>query len=91
LRASTALPATLPARIEHVMRCLYGSRWRTRGAMALGIGRMTLHRWMSGEAPNSNVDLGLLMLIARERADRMRHGTELDRLERAFNKHLGNA
>lgn len=73
------------------MRALYGARWRTRGAMALGVGRMTLHRWMSGETPSSNVDLELVTLIAQERAARVRDRADLDKLEKALNKHLESA
>jgi transcriptional regulator with XRE-family HTH domain len=84
LNVATKLPVSLPDRIEYVMRLLYGSRWRTKAAAALGIGRMTLHRWMSGEAPQSNVDLDLLQLIASERAARMRLGNDLDKLVPSF-------
>jgi hypothetical protein len=87
----TKIPAALPARIEYVMRRMYGSRWRTKAASALGIGRMTLHRWMSGDVPASNVDLDMLALIERERGSRMAQTVELDGMARALNKHLENA
>lgn len=86
--SSTKLPASLPARIEHTGRALYGRRWRTALATALGISRVTLDRWLKGFAPQTNVDVELLTLIAKERAARAAHGVTLDRMCREFNKLL---
>jgi hypothetical protein len=88
LLASTRLPATLPARIEYTGRGLYGRRWRTALATGLGISRVTLDRWLKGFAPQTNVDVELLSLIAKERAARAAHGVTLDRMCREFNKLL---
>ena len=86
--SSTALPTTLPKRLEHVGRSLYGRRWRTALATALGISRVTLSRWLAGFSAQTNVDVELLSLIAKERAARAAAGAELDKLCRAFNKLL---
>jgi transcriptional regulator with XRE-family HTH domain len=86
--SSTKLPATLPGRIEYTGRELYGRRWRTALASALGISRVTLHRWLQGHTAQTNIDVELLSLIAKERAERAAHGAVLDRMCRQFNKHL---
>jgi transcriptional regulator with XRE-family HTH domain len=86
--SSTKLPATLPGRIEYTGRGLYGRRWRTALATALGISRVTLDRWLRGFQPQSNVDVELLSLLAKERAARAVHGITLDRMCREFNNLL---
>jgi hypothetical protein len=90
-KTPTPLPAKLPDRIELVGRALYGRRWKTRLAWALRLSRDTLHRWLTGHVPQSNVDVELMSLIAKERAAMSAHGIELDRLQLAFNRHLEDA
>jgi hypothetical protein len=85
---SVKLPAALPARIQMVGRSIYGRRWRTRLAGGLHISRNTLHRWMAGERPASDIDLDLLSLIAHESNAAARQRMALERLQKAFNRHL---
>jgi hypothetical protein len=87
----TPLPAKLPDRIELVGRVLYGRRWKTKLAWAMRLSRDTLHRWLTGHVPQSNVDVELMSLIAKERASLTAHGIELDRLVLAFGRHLETA
>jgi hypothetical protein len=90
-KTPTPLPAALPDRIELVGRALYGRRWKTKLAWAMRLTRGTLHRWLLGHQPQSNVDVELMSLIAKERAAMRAHGIELDRLVASFNRHLENA
>jgi len=87
--ASTKLPAALPARIECVMRALYGRRWRSRGHVALGIARQTLHCWLQGDKPCCSIDLELLRVIADGRVASAQSAVDLDALEKAINKQIG--
>jgi hypothetical protein len=61
------LPAAVPGRLAYAGVSLYGFCWKSRLAAGLGIGRTTLHQWMTGGKRDRDIDGEIADLIDRER------------------------
>lgn len=59
----------MPGRLAYAGFGLYGFCWKSRLAAGLGIGRRTLHQWMTGgkRDPDRDIDGEIADLIDRER------------------------
>jgi hypothetical protein len=62
--------AAPPDLLARVGQALYGERWQTQLARALGVADRTVRRWVAGEdAPRAGVWTDLLEILARHQAE----------------------
>lgn len=91
MSSNEAVPTSQAGRIKWVAERLYpGGRWRARIASALGIGRSTLYRYLSGrKRPVRKLDDELMLLVARERIASQRRTRDLAKTEKKFAEEVG--
>jgi hypothetical protein len=76
---------TQPVALADIGLALYGSRWQTELAKALGVADRTVRRWASGGGVPRDIEL-VLAQLARQQAKRLRLMAELLEDERLPNK-----
>lgn len=76
-----------PTELSRVGEALFGARWQTEMALAVGVADRTVRRWAAGDtAVPSAIVPKLVAALKRRRGDLRRELRELDRIEADLGK-----
>ena len=77
-------PRDIPGKLKFVGEHLFGTAWKRRLAVGLGVSRSTLHSWLGGHKTDRDIEFDLVLLIDRERVVSTDRAVELTALRRAI-------